>query len=185
MTEKEKMLRGEMYDATDAQLVKEQTRAALLCRKLNTVSPDEPQEIDETFCKLVHAEKGSVTVRPPFYVDYGSNITIGKGTYINFGCTILDVCKVEIGENVLIAPGVQIIAATHPTDPEERLTGKEYGKPVKIGNNVWLGAGVIVCPGVTIGKNTTIGAGSVVNKDIPENCIAVGNPCKVIRKLAP
>ena len=183
MTEKEKMLQGKLYDATDRQLQEEQMRAALLCKRLNTLSPDEPEKIDETFCELVHAEKGSATVRPPCYVDYGNNITVGKGTYINYGCTILDVCKVEIGENVLIASGVQISAATHPTDPQDRLTGKEYGKPVKIGDNVWLGAGVIVCPGVTIGKNTTIGAGSVVNKDIPENCIAAGNPCKVIRNL--
>ncbi len=183
MTEKEKMLIGEYYDATDAQLQKEQMRAALLCKKLNETSPDAPKEIDEIFCELVHSEKGSVTVRPPFYVDYGSNITIGRGTYINFGCTILDVCKVEIGENVLIAPGVQIVAATHPIDPVQRKSGKENGKPVKIGNNVWLGAGVIVCPGVTIGENTTVGAGSVVVKNIPANCIAVGNPCKVLRTL--
>lgn len=183
MTEKEKMLHGEYYDATDAQLQKEQMRAALLCRQLNEISPAEPEKIDETFCELVCAQRGSVTVRQPFYVDYGSNITIGKGTYINFGCTILDVCRVDIGENVLIAPGVQIIAATHPVDPAERLTGKEYGKPVMIGDNVWLGAGVIVCPGVRIGNNTTIGAGSVVTKDIPENCIAVGNPCRILRTI--
>lgn len=183
MTEKEKMLSGEMYDASDPQLREEQMRAAMLCKRLNESDPRDQEKIDALVCDLLHAKLGTLTVRPPFYVDYGSNITLGEGTYINYNCTILDVCEVKIGKHVLIAPGCQIITATHPVDPVERTSGKEYGKPVRIGDNVWLGAGVIVCPGITIGENTTIGAGSVVTKDIPANCVAAGSPCRVLRTL--
>ncbi len=119
----------------------------------------------------------------PFYCDYGYNIEVGDNFYANFGCVILDVNRVTIGDNVLLAPNVQIYTAGHPVDPEKRLTGKEYGKPVFIGNNVWIGGGVIICPGVKIGDNVTIGAGSVITRDIPNNTIAVGNPCKVIKSV--
>lgn len=183
MTEKEKMIRGEMYDANDPQLLDETMRAEETCKKFNNMSPRDREGLDALLCGLMNVAPGSIMVRPPFCVDYGYNITIGEGTYINYGCTILDVCKVTIGKNVLIAPNVQILAATHPVSAVERASGKEFGKPVTIGDNVWLGAGVIVCPGVTIGSNTTIGAGAVVTKDIPADCVAAGNPCRVIRNL--
>lgn len=183
MTEKEKMLNGELYDAADPQLQEEQLRAALLCKQFNDSDPRDREGIDALVCELLHAKPGTVTVRPPLYVDYGSNITVGEGTYINYNCTILDVCEVKIGKQVLIAPGCQIITATHPIDPAQRASGKEFGQPIRIGDNVWLGAGAIVCPGVRIGENTTIGAGSVVTKDIPANCVAAGTPCRVLRML--
>jgi maltose O-acetyltransferase len=120
---------------------------------------------------------------PNFYCDYGCHIYVGDNFYMNYGCVILDCHTVHIGDNVLCAPYVQIYTAYHPVDPNIRLTGKELAAPIKIGNNVWIGGGAIICPGVTIGDNTTIGAGSVVTKSIPENVVAAGNPCRVIREL--
>ena len=121
--------------------------------------------------------------KPPFYCDYGYNIKIGDVFFANFGCVILDVNRVEIGDNVLIGPNVQIYTATHPVDPAERLSLLETSKPIRIGNNVWIGGGSILCPGIRIGNNSSIGAGSVVTKDIPDNVVAVGNPCRVIREI--
>ncbi len=124
-----------------------------------------------------------IEIEPPFYCDYGTNILVGNKFYANIGCVILDCNLVEIGDNALLGPYVQIYTAYHPVDPALRLIGKELAAPIKIGNNVWIGGGAIICPGVSIGDNTTIGAGSVVVKDIPYNSIAVGNPCKVIRAV--
>jgi maltose O-acetyltransferase len=126
---------------------------------------------------------GAIEVEPPFHCDYGTNIFVGKNFYMNFGCVILDCAEVHIGDNVLCGPYTQIYTAHHPTDPRARLTRLELAHPVSIGNNVWIGGGVIICPGVTIGDNTTIGAGSVVTKDLPGNVIATGNPCRIIRRL--
>ena len=122
-------------------------------------------------------------VTQPFYCDYGKNIFVGENFYTNYNCVILDVAKVEIGDNVLFAPNVAVYTAGHPIHPDARNAGYEYGRPIKIGNNVWIGGNSIILPDVTIGDNCVIGAGSVVNKDIPENCIAAGNPCRVIRKI--
>ncbi|MDF2524594.1 MAG: maa, partial [Clostridiales bacterium] len=127
--------------------------------------------------------KDSFHIEAPFNCDYGYNIEVGENFYANYGCTILDVNKVIIGDNVLLAPNVQIYTAAHPVDPSKRLTGKEFAKPIVIGNNVWIGGGAIICPGVKIGDNVTIGAGSVVTKDVPENVVAAGNPCRVIRRI--
>lgn len=181
-SEKEKMLAGDYYDAGDETLVKEREDARELIYDFNNARPKEIEKKVRILRQLINA-KGTFYIEPPFYCDYGYNIEIGDNFYANFGCVVLDVNRVIIGDNVLMAPNVQIYTATHPTDPKERLTGKEFAKPITIGDNVWIGGGAIICPGVTIGSNTTIAAGSVVTKDIPDNVIAAGNPCKVIRLL--
>ncbi|WP_272509032.1 sugar O-acetyltransferase [Clostridium ganghwense] len=182
MTEKEKMLAGEFYQAFDKELVEERNYAKKLCHKFNMTDPSEQEKKIEILKKLFRTDK-SCWIEPPFYCDYGYNIKIGENFYANHGCIILDVNEVKIGNNVLLAPGVKISTATHPIDPVERAKGNEYALPIEIGDNVWIGAGAIIVPGVKIGANTVIGAGSVVTKDIPENVVAVGNPCKVIRKI--
>ena len=178
-SEKEKMLAGEYYDANDQELTKERDHARNLIFEFNHTNPMEKERRQATMKKLINAQ-GSFGIEPPFNCDYGYNIEVGENFFANFGCVILDVNRVKIGDNVLLAPNVQIYTATHPTDPVERLTGKEYAKPIVIGNNVWIGGGAIICPGVRIGDNVTIGAGSVVTKDIPDYAIAAGNPCKVL-----
>lgn len=181
-SEKEKMLSGEYYSADDQELIAERDHARKLTFEYNNTKPDEKEKRLEILKQLINA-KGSLHIEPPFYCDYGYNIEVGENFYANCGCIILDVGKVKIGDNVLLAPNVQVYTAMHPTDPLERLTGKENAKPITIGNNVWVGGGAIICPGVRIGDNVTIGAGSVVTKDIPGNVIAVGNPCKIIKKI--
>ncbi len=181
-SEKEKMLAGDFYNADDEELIKERDYARSLTFEFNNTKPIEKVKRQEILKKLIIA-KGSFHIEAPFNCDYGYNIEVGENFYANYGCIILDVNKVKIGDNVLLAPNVQIYTATHPTDPIERLTGKEYGKPIVIGNNVWIGGGTIICPGVTIGDNVTIGAGSVVTKDIDDNVIAGGNPCRVIKTI--
>jgi maltose O-acetyltransferase len=181
-SEKEKMLDGNFYNAGDEQLIKDRDYARDLTFEFNNTRPSEKENRMEILKKLINY-KGSFYIEAPFNCDYGYNIEVGENFYANFGCTILDVNKVTIGENVLLAPNVQIYTAAHPIDPIERLTGKEYAKPIVIGNNVWVGGGTIICPGVKIGDNVTIGAGSVVTKDIPDNVVAVGNPCRVIKSI--
>lgn len=181
-SEKEKMLAGVYYNACDEELIKEREYAQNLNFELNNIKPSEREKRQELLKKLIIA-KGAFHIESPFNCDYGYNIEVGENFYANYGCTILDCNKVKIGDNVLLAPNVQIYAATHPTNPTERLAGKEYAKQVIIGNNVWVGGGTIICPGVKIGDNVTIGAGSVVTKDIPNNVIAVGNPCKVVKNV--
>lgn len=181
-SEKEKMLSGDYYNAGDEELVRERDYARDLIFDFNRTKPSEKDKREKILKQLIIA-KGAFHIEAPFYCDYGYNIEVGENFYANFGCIILDVNKVKIGDNVLLAPNVQIYTATHPIDPVERLTGKEFAKPIIIGNNVWIGGGAIICPGVKIGDNVTIGAGSVVTKDIPHNVIAAGNPCKVIREI--
>jgi maltose O-acetyltransferase len=182
-TEKQKMLAGELYWAADAELVAGRRRAARLTREYNATTEEEMERRSLLLQELFGQVGPKIYIEPPFRCDYGSNIYAGENVYMNFGCIILDCSTVKLGDNLLCAPNVQIYAAHHPVSPAERLTGLELASPVTIGNNVWLGGGVIVCPGVTIGDNTTIGAGSVVTKDIPANVVAVGNPCRVIREL--
>ncbi len=181
-SEKEKMLSGDYYNAADEELVREREYAKNLIFEFNNTRLSEKGKKEEIIRQLIIA-KGSFYIEAPFYCDYGYNIEVGENFYANHGCVILDVNKVHIGDNVLLAPNVQIYTATHPIDPTERLTGKEFAKPVTIGNNVWVGGGTIICPGVKIGDNVTIGAGSVVTKDIPDNVVAVGNPCRVIKRI--
>lgn len=182
-TEKEKMLAGELYLATDPELVRDRQRARSLTREYNATREDETEKRLELIRQLFGSVGPLVEIEPPFQCDYGSNIQVGDRFFMNFGCVILDCNRVEIGENVLCGPYVQIYTASHPTDPTRRRLGQEYASPIRIGNNVWIGGGAIIGPGVTIGDNTTIGAGSVVVKDIPANVVAAGNPCRVIRYL--
>lgn len=180
-TEKEKMLAGEFYEAWDKELTDMRNNAELLYKEYNQTNETDVEKRKIIFKKLFGSIGENSSIRAPFYCDYGVNTFIGKNVYINFNCIILDVMRVEIGDFTLIASGVQILTATHPTDPRQRLKGLEYAKPIKIGRNVWIGAGALILPGVTIGDNVTIGSGSVVTKDIPSNTIAVGNPCKVTK----
>lgn len=179
--EKTKMLAGGPYNPNDPQLVLLRQRAKLLCHRHNE-SPNVAQR-QNILAELVPAIGSDAEVEPPFFCDYGENISTGKKFYMNHGCVILDCNRVVIGDNVMFGPGVNIYSVNHPMQAAERATGVELTAPVHIGNNVWLGGGVIVCPGVTIGDNTVVGAGSVVVKDLPANVLAAGNPCHVIRPL--
>jgi len=181
-SEKEKMLAGELYLAADAELVRERLAARKLLAAYNRSKPEDLEIRRRILSQLIKA-RGGVHIEPPFYCDYGYNIEVGENFYANFNCVILDVAPVKIGDHVLLGPHVQIYTAAHPLYPEERLAGKEFGRPVVIGDNVWIGGGAIICPGVRIGDHTTIGAGSVVTGDIPGRVFAAGNPCKVIRTL--
>ncbi|EXJ11559.1 sugar O-acetyltransferase [Imhoffiella purpurea] len=181
-SEKEKMLAGELYDASDPQLVAERAAAQKICSNLNcqTLESDQKRSlINELF-----GVDTDISLTPPFYCDYGRNIRLGRRVYFNFNCVVLDVAEVSIGDNVLVGPGVQILTASHPLDSTLRRQGQEFGIPVVIENDVWIGAGAIICPGVTIGAKSVIGAGSVVTKNIGSGVLAVGNPCKVIRDIA-
>lgn len=182
-TEKEKMLAGELYYAFDEELVKERERAKELLYELHHLSPAEQEKRTGLFRQLLGKTGQQFIIESPFHCDYGYNIRLGENFYANVGCTILDVAPVTIGDNVLLAPHVGIYTAGHPLDVELRVAGLEYGYPVTIGNNVWIGGNVVILPGVSIGDNTVIGAGSVVTKDIPDHVVAVGNPCRVIKDI--
>ncbi len=181
-TEKEKMLAGELYNAQDPQLLAERQRAQLLFQELNATPANQPARARLLRELLPHAG-AELGLTSPFYCDYGTNITLGDQVFFNFNCTILDVAAVRIGSRTLFGPGVQVYTATHPLDYQERATGLEYAKPITIGEDVWVGGGAIICPGVSIGDRAVIGAGSVVTKDIPADTLAAGNPCRVIRVL--
>lgn len=182
-TEKEKMLAGELYDASDEELSQGRAEARKLVFQYNSSQPDEEEKKEYILNRLLNNIGGYINIEPPFNCDYGYNISVGDNFYANFGCVMLDVNTIIFGDNVLLGPNVQLYSATHPVDPDERLTFKELGLPISVGNNVWIGGGSIICPGVKIGNNTTIGAGSVVTKDIPDNAVAVGNPCRVIKSV--
>lgn len=182
-TEKEKMLKGKLYDPADLQLSGERRQARLLLKQLNDLRDDEEDLRKKLLKKLIPKSGTGLWIEPPFYCDYGSNITAGDKVFLNFNCVILDVMPVTIGNNVLCGPAVQIYTATHPVNWEERASGLEFAKPVTIGSDVWIGGGAIICPGVTIGNRCVIGAGSVVTKDIPDDSLAAGNPCRQIRTL--
>ncbi|MEH6387858.1 sugar O-acetyltransferase [Pseudomonas profundi] len=182
--ERDKMLRGELYDPLSPELVAARNRARLLTRAFNHTSDSEQAERDRLLRELVPDCGSDVTIEPPFLCDYGDNITLGDRVFFNFNCVILDVARVVIGSNVLFGPGVQVYAATHPMSAAQRRTGLESGKPVTIGDDVWVGGGAVVCPGVTVGAGTVIGAGSVVTRDIPAEVFAAGNPCRVIKAIA-
>ena len=181
-TEREKMLDGELYDPFDAELVAGRTRARELCRALNASGEAEQDERRRILMALFGAGGDSVWMQPPFYCDYGANIELGERVFFNFNCVVLDVCAVRIGDYTLFGPSVQIYTATHPLEAELRRT-REFGKPIAIGSDVWVGGAAVICPGVTIGSRSVIGAGSVVTRDIPDGVFAAGNPCRVIREL--
>lgn len=182
-TEKEKMLRGELYNSQDPELVLERRRARDLARQYNNTRDAEQDERRRILAGWFACVGENVFIEPPFYCDYGSNICLGNNVYFNFNCVILDVARVEIGDGSMFGPAVQIYTATHPIEAHERSKGLEFAKPIRIGSDVWFGGGVVVNPGVTIGSRSVIGAGSVVTRDIPEGVFAAGNPCRVIRVL--
>ena len=183
MTEKEKMHAGLLYDANyNEELVADRTKCKGLCYKYNQLLPSKTEEQHTIIKQLFGSTKMDFCVTAPFWCDYGYNIEIGENFYSNHNCVILDGAKVTFGDNVFIAPDCGFYTAGHPLDVEQRNHGLEYAYPIRVGNNVWIGGGVKVMPGVTIGDNTIIGGGSIVTKDIPSGVIAVGNPCKVIRK---
>lgn len=182
-TEKEKMLCGELYNASDKELSRERLKARLLIKELNDSREDEENKRVEIIKTLIPDSGNNLWLQPPFYCDYGSNMKIGNNVFFNFNCVVLDVAQVEIGHRTKMGPNVQIYTATHPINYKERATGFESGKAISIGEDVWIGGSAIICPGVTIGDRTVIGSGSVVTKDIPSDVFAAGNPCKVIRVL--
>ena len=204
------MVAGEPYDAGHPEQKAARERCRSLYHSFNTSWQEKPER-DALLHELLGGRGDLCAINPPFFCDYGANIFVGENFYANVNCTILDVCEVHIGDNVLLAPGVQIYTAAHPGAAAPRVgvgwfagrqrvcnnihhpyhqgasaprvAGVEYGKPVRIGNNVWIGGSVVICPGVTIGDNSVIGAGSVVTRDIPAGVVAVGNPCRVLRPM--
>lgn len=184
MSEKEKCLKGLLYDGNYAQDLKlERIKAKSLCQKYNNIFYENFDERNEIIKNLLAKTGDNFLIEASFYCDYGYNIEIGENFYSNHNLVILDPAKVTMGDNVFIGPNCGFYTAQHPLDIETRNKGLEYAYPIKVGNNVWIGGNVVVLPGVTIGDNCTIGAGSVVVKDIPANSVAVGNPCKVIKVL--
>jgi maltose O-acetyltransferase len=176
------MLAGELYDPLDPELVRARERARDLCQALNATREQEQQTRRRLLADLFGSGGDSVWLQPPFFCDYGSNIHLGERVYFNFNCVVLDVCDVRIGAFTSFGPAAQIYTATHPMQPQLRRT-QEFGKPVTIGSDVWVGGGAIICPGVTIGSATVIGAGSVVTREIPDGVFAAGNPCRIIRQI--
>ena len=181
VTERQKMLNGDLYRADDPELVAARRRCRGLLRRIDAEVDDQSRAA--MFRELLGSFGASSFIQPPFRCDYGSYIRVGERVFVNFDCTILDCGRVTIGDRVQIASGVQLLAADHPREPELRAAGLELGRPVAIEDNAWLGAGVIVCPGVTIGRDSIVGAGSVVIRDVPAGVVAAGNPCRVVREL--
>ncbi|WP_053219977.1 sugar O-acetyltransferase [Virgibacillus senegalensis] len=182
-SEREKMINGELYNAGDPQLVSDRNNARRLTRLFNQTIETEDEQKREILKELFGTTGESFFVEPVFRCDYGYNIHVGERFYANFDCTILDVCEVRIGDDCLLAPGVHIYTASHPLDAKIRKSGAEFGKPVTIGNNVWIGGRSVINPGVTIGDNVVIASGSVVTKDIPANVVAGGAPAIVLKQL--
>ncbi|MBQ9902012.1 MAG: sugar O-acetyltransferase [Clostridia bacterium] len=173
--------RGMAYISDDS-VMEQQKKARMLTQRLNTMDRSDFKGLGEVVKELLGRSDGA-WINPPFYCDYGFNIEVGRNFFANYNCTMLDVAKITIGDNCFMAPNVAIYTAGHPIHPDSRNSMYEYGIPVTIGDNVWIGGNVVICPGVTVGSNCVIGAGSVVTKDIPDWSIAAGNPCKVIRKI--
>jgi maltose O-acetyltransferase len=181
-SEREKMLAGELYDPFDPELVAGRERARDLCQDLNATREADADARRAILRQLFGRGGDTVWMQPPFYCDYGTNIELGERVFFNFNCVVLDVCRVRIGDYTLFGPAVQILTPVHPMNAELRRR-EEYGKPIEIGADVWVGGGALILPGVRIGSRTVIGAGSVVTRDIPDGVFAAGNPCRVIREL--
>jgi maltose O-acetyltransferase len=180
---RERMLAGDQYIADDPDLARESSRAANLTAAFNNTAGDDYAGRDRILCELLGSVGEGTVIRPPFRCDYGYQTHIGARTFANWGLICVDVGRIIIGDNVQIGPNVQLLTATHPVEPGPRLAKWEGSRPITIGNNVWLGGGVIVCPGVTIGENTVVGAGAVVIRDLPPSVVAAGNPARVIRTI--
>jgi maltose O-acetyltransferase len=177
------MLAGEMYDPLAPELVAARMRARDLCQALNATRESDEQERRQILRQLFARGGESVWMQPPFFCDYGANIELGERVFFNFNCIVLDVCRVRIGDYTLFGPAVQIYTPMHPFNAEQRRR-EEFGKPIEIGSDVWVGGGAIILPGVRIGSRAVIGAGSVVTRDVPDGVFAAGNPCRVIREIA-
>ncbi|MFD5038326.1 maltose O-acetyltransferase [Streptomyces sp. LamerLS-316] len=182
-TNLERMLAGDLYIADDPEIAERQQRAMRLAARFQATHTEDAEAARAVLAELLDSVGEGVDLRPPLYVDYGSNITIGARTFVNYHLTALDVARITIGEDCQIGPNVQLLTPTHPVEPGPRRDKLEAALPITIGDNVWLGGGVIVCPGVSIGDNSVIGAGAVVTKDIPADVVAVGNPARVVRSV--
>ena len=181
-TEREKMLAGELYDPLDPELSAARDRARDLCQSLNATREAQTEARRQILTQLFGSGGDTVWMQPPFFCDYGSNIELGERVFFNFNCVVLDVCRVRIGDFTLFGPAVQILTPMHPMNAELRRR-EEYGKPIDIGSDVWVGGGALILPGVRIGSRAVIGAGSVVTRDVPDGVFAAGNPCRVIREI--
>ena len=180
---KDRMVRGELYVADDPDLAADHARAQRILDRYNATGHDEQPERDRLLRELLGSVGEGVIVKPAFRCDYGTYVSIGDGSFLNYDCVMLDIAPITIGARCWLASCVQLLAATHPIDPGPRRDGWEYGAPITIGDNVWLGGGVIVCPGVTIGDDTVVGAGAVVTRDLPPGVVAYGNPARVQRPI--
>ena len=181
--QRERMLRGDMYFSADEALVKERHRARRLCRAYNASTEEQGEERTRLLKELLGGTGEALTIEPDFTCDYGTYITVGENFYANFGLVVLDTCPVRIGNNCMFGPRVSLFTAGHPLDPEVRNSGWEFGAPITIGDNVWIGGGSILNPGVTLGNNVVVGSGSVVTKSFGDNVVIAGNPARVIRTL--
>lgn len=184
LTEKEKMLAGELYMADDVQLIQERLTARLLTREFNLLAANEEPARLRVLRKLFGSAGESLYVEPTFRCDYGYNIHVGENFYANFDCVFLDVCEIRIGANCFMAPGVHLYTATHPIRVVERNAGPEYGSPITIGDNVWIGGRAVINPGVCIGNGVVIASGAVVTKDVPDNVVIGGNPARILRTIS-
>jgi len=182
--EKEKMIAGKPYRPSDETLRADRMHARQILHRYNHSSPDEKSERKALLAELF-GDSANAYIEPNFRCDYGYNIYVGKDFYANFDCVFLDVCPIHIGDNCMLAPGVHIYTATHPVDAIERNSGLEFGAPVTIGHNVWIGGRAVINPGVTIGDNVVIGSGTVVIRDVPSDVVIAGNPARIIKKLTP
>ena len=184
-SEKRKMLDGELYDAMDPKLVAEREAARRLTHRYNQTTAVDRDVRRSLLDDLFGSTGENLRVEPPFRCDYGYSVHVGDDVYANFGCVVLDVCRVEVGDRCLLGPGVHVYTATHPVDPAARAAGREYGKPVSVGDDVWLGGRAVVNPGVSIGDNAVVGSGAVVARDVPENAVVRGNPAEVVAEVDP
>lgn len=184
MTEKEKMLSGEWYDAMDTQLLSELTRAKRLCQQYNAIAIDHEAERMAVLRQLLGRVGEFALIQPNFFCDYGYNISLGERFFANHNCVILDCARVSFGDNVLLGPNCQFYTVNHPLAVHERQQWLERALPISVGNNVWIGGNSTVLPGVTIGDNSVVAAGSVVTKDVPANCVVAGNPARVVKDLS-
>ena len=182
-SEKERMLAGELYVSGDPELDRMRRHCRRLLREINHADPDDRDTVRAAIGRLLGRAGENPWVEPPFFCDYGANIRVGNNFYANFNCVILDPGTVDVGDDVLLGPAVQIYTATHPLDAAERASGRELARPIRIGSRVWIGGGAIVLPGVTIGDDAVIGAGAVVARDVPPRVVVAGNPARIVRRL--
>ena len=180
---KDRMLRGELYNGADEEMVADFARAQDLLARYNATAHAEQRVRDAILAELLGSMGDGVVIRPPFRCEYGTPVSVGAGTFMNYDCVMLDVAAITIGAACQVATRVQFLTATHPIDPEPRRLGWESGEPIVVGDNVWLGGGAILCPGVTIGDDTVVGAGAVVTRDLPAGVIAVGTPARILREI--